>query len=52
MLGFAFACVSNIHIIIILYDVCLLPASFGYININYGIWNARFKEHLGVQLGK
>jgi hypothetical protein len=30
-LGFAFPYVSNIHIIMILYDFCLLPAYFGYI---------------------
>jgi len=30
MLGFAFACVSNIHNIMILNDSCLLPVYFGY----------------------
>jgi len=30
VLGFAFAYVSNIHIIMILYDFCLIPAYFCY----------------------
>jgi hypothetical protein len=30
MLGFAFACILNIHIIMILNDFCLFPAYFGF----------------------
>jgi hypothetical protein len=37
MLGFAFAYVSNINTVMILYDLWLLPAYFGYIIVN--IWN-------------
>jgi hypothetical protein len=37
MLGFVFAHVSNIYIIVILYDFCLLPAYLGYVIVN--VWN-------------
>jgi len=34
MLGFVFACVSDIYIIVSLYDFCLLPTYFCYVIIN------------------
>jgi len=37
VLGFAFAYISNIHITMILYDICLLPVYFCYIIVN--VWN-------------
>jgi len=38
VLGFAFAYVSNIHIIMVLYDICLLPVYFCHIIVN--VWNS------------
>jgi len=33
MLGFVFACFSNIYIIVSLYDFCLFPTHFFYVNV-------------------
>jgi hypothetical protein len=52
MLGFPFACVSNIYIIVILYGFWLLPACFCYIIVTYGILNARCKARVCVRLCK
>jgi hypothetical protein len=44
VLGFVFACVSKIYIFMILYDFCLLLASFCYIVVNVRNFECQMKS--------
>jgi hypothetical protein len=52
--GLTFSGVANIRIVMILYDLCLLPAQFHYlvINIHHCTWRAACDSRTGVHAGK
>jgi len=52
VLGFALACILNIPMIMILNELCLFSAYFGYITIRDKIRNVRSNARIGVRLGK
>lgn len=52
LLGYTLDYVSNIYIVTILYDFCLLPSYFLNITYTYGILNTIRKARINVRLGK